>query len=69
MPGQDDTAKPGEGEPQWRSAILDNEMKLCSKMLMMDERNFHCWNYRNQMANLYCKEIETRVSEDHPEKT
>ena len=69
MPGQEDTAKVGDDEPQWKSAILDNEMKLCSKMLVMDERNFHCWNYRNQMTNLYCNEIETRVSADHPNKT
>jgi len=58
MPGQEVRE---EGDEMWKSAILDNELKLCSKMLAMDERNFHCWNYRNQIANLYCKEIELRV--------
>ena len=47
MPGQENVEKVGDDQPQWKSAILDNEMKLCTKMLMMDERNFHCWNYRN----------------------
>ena len=40
------------------------ELKLCSKMLQMDERNFHCWNYRKQTVDLYLKEIDLRMAGD-----
>lgn len=62
MPGQESPAT--EDDSLWKSAILDTEMKLCSMMLMEDERNFHCWNYRKMMVDLYRQEIDRRVPAD-----
>ena len=40
------------------------ELKLCDKMLMKDERNFHCWNYRYSILQTYFKEVGKRAKEE-----
>ena len=52
-----------------QSKILTMELGLCSKMLSMDERNFHCWNYRLWVIETLLDELAKRVKINSPETT
>ena len=50
-----------------QSKILMMELGLCTKMLSMDERNFHCWNYRLWVIETLLDELAKRVKINSPE--
>ena len=45
-------------------ASLPAELELCARFLAVDERNFHCWNYRRSIAQMAVKRGETTVESE-----
>ena len=43
---------------------IENEYLLCAKMLKIDERNFHVWNYRNWLNSISNHEREDQFTKD-----
>ena len=44
--------------------IFKLEFGLCDKMLQMDERNFHCWNYRQWLVDLMIEQFDNYLDDE-----
>ena len=51
-------------EDQPIPSVVEMELKLCNKMLEIDERNFHCWNYRNWLISEVEKNSESYIERE-----
>lgn len=45
-------------------ADVPQEFNLCSQFLAIDERNFHCWNYRRWVADTFVQDDTARIQQE-----
>jgi geranylgeranyl transferase type-2 subunit alpha len=45
-------------------ADIAQEFHLCAQFLTLDERNFHCWNYRRWVADTFVRDEAERVQQE-----
>ncbi|KIM32013.1 hypothetical protein M408DRAFT_64370, partial [Serendipita vermifera MAFF 305830] len=50
-PGTEPDSKGEEGIDGWEMAVWSQEVLLVEKMLSLDERNFHAWDYRRYILS------------------
>lgn len=43
------------------TALLTRELRLCSEVFRSDDRNFHCWTYRQELLSDLDSDLATRV--------
>ena len=62
-----EAAAAAEGSTPWQQHLqgavtAEAELKLCTHFLTLDERNFHCWNYRRFIVQLGSLPLEDELA-------
>jgi len=48
-------------EENYKNKIFSTEIKLCEKLLLLDNRNFHCWGYKDWVENKLETSLEGKL--------